>query len=225
MTIYNLFQLDARIRATIATINAASLQLHGRRNELTSEGLRKQWEAVTAKFTPQVDQIAAEVEGVAAALEKVTDYEIGQLLPPVPAAGLNAAQELAVARLLGRPGVLEIEALPEVIRPVIETPVATVMVEEIQLRNESVTDEYVTTILSEESALFAGALRGVQDGRNILGVLRQGVVALRNALEFGNVTGHDIDSHARPGAFIPSLQEMYGENAQFTIGDDGNTHA
>lgn len=225
MTVYNLFQIDSRIRATITTINSEALRLHGRRADLTEQGLRTQWEQVTAKFAPQVDQIAAEVEEVAAALDKVTDYEVEHLLPEVPAAGLTAAQELRVARVLDRPGALEIENLPGVIRQHLQSPVATTLVEEIQLRNESVTDAYVTTILSEESALFAGALRGVQDGRNILGVLRQGVAALRNAVAISNVNGHEIDSHARPGSFIPSLQEMFGEGAQFTIGDDGNVHA
>ena len=129
MATHNLIELDKKIRATITQINAEGLRLHGRRNELTETGLRAQWDRAVEHYRPQVDQIAAEVEEVAAALDKVYGYEVEHLLPSVPAAGLTAAQELRVKRLLDRPGVYEIENLPKVIRPVIETPVATVMVE------------------------------------------------------------------------------------------------
>lgn len=222
MAVHDLIKLDARIRATISTINTEGLSLHARRADLTDEGLRKQWDRIVAKYTPQVEEIAAQVEEAAAALDNVHGRELEALLPTVPDAGLTAAQELRVARLLDRPGVLELEALPTLIRPHLETPVATVLVEEVQARNPNVTEEYVTAILAEESSLFEEAHRAAQDGRTIVGVLRQGVEELRKALDVANVSGAALDSQNRPGQFLLNLQQAYGEGVQLSVSDKGD---
>lgn len=222
---YNLVALDSRIRATITTLNSEALRLHGRRNELTEEGLRNQWKAVAERHTPAVEEIAREVAEAAAALEKVEEYEVENLLPTAPATGLTAAQELTIARVLNRPGAYEVEALPTVIRPYLGTVIAGVIVEEIKLRNESITDEVVASVLARESVLYSDAVKAVREGQTIIGILSQGLQAVRHALSFDNVNGHEVTAAARPGAYLPSLQKTYGEDVRFSLSADGNIYA
>lgn len=221
MATHDLLKIDSQIRATIAVLNAEGLRLHGRSTDLTEEGKRKEWERLTAKHPQQIATITAEVEAVAAALEKVEDYERDHLLRPVPEVGLNAAQELRVARLLARPGAYELEALPQGIRPHLETVIATVLVEEIQAYNPNVSDAYVSEVLAQESHLYKEALKNRKHGYGALDVLRQGLRDLDTALDFSNVNGAPLDNPHRPGQFLTPMDSIF---SSFKIADNGNTH-
>ena len=221
MTIHDLVKLDQKIRATITTINSEGLRLFQRREDLTDKGLRTQWEAVVSQYTPKVESLAGEVEEVAVALSKVNEHETDHLLP---SGALSVAEELLLARLLARPGVFDTQTVAAVIAPHLGTKVATALLEEIQARNKEVTDEYVSALLATSSVMFGQATRDHQIGTALLDVLKQGIQALREALDYRNVSDAPLDHHNRPGAGIPHVQAMIGRDASYKIGSDGNTH-
>lgn len=221
MTVHDLVKLDARIRETLSAINAAGLQLHGRREDLTDKGLKAQWQEIVNQHTPKVESLATEVDEVAAALSKVHEHETDHLLPE---GALTVAEELFLARLLARPNVYGTQTFAAVIAPHLGTRIATAIVEEVQARNKEVTDEYVSAILASSSVMFGQATRDHQIGTALLDVLRQGIQALRDALDYRNVSDAPLDHHNRPGAGIPTVQAMLGRDAKYRIGSDGDTH-
>lgn len=220
MTIYDLIKIDNEIRATIAVINAEGHRLYGKSSELTQEGKRKEWERITAKYPAQIDAITAKIDAIALAVDKVEPHERDALLRPV-GSGLTAAQELAIARLLARPGAYEMEKFAATIGPHLETTTATVMVEEIQAHNPQVDDNFVSAVLAQESRFYKEALESANHVSVALGVLRQGLTELTKALDFSTVNGSDLHNPHRAGVFLTPLDSMFNS---LKIADTGNVH-
>lgn len=223
MPVLNLSALETSIREAITATNHAGHTLYQRRDHLTHEGLRAEWERLAGPTRKLVEKFTRELEAIKTAAGKIEEYERAELLRPVPVTGLTAAQEATVARLMARPSFAATESVTATITPHLSTVIATVLVEEIQARNDTVTDSFISGVLAAESTLYADAVKIAQRMPTVIGQLRHAISELEKATQFDvSVNGHAADAHARPGHYLVSIHLEFEEPVK--IGTDGNIH-
>lgn len=224
MAIHDLFATEKKIRTALDEIAKHGLGLHGRKSQYSLEGLRAEWEKLTKGQASRATALAAEVEAIAQAVDKIEGYERAHLLPPVTTP--TAAQELTVARLVARPGFAkELADVGPIIRPYLGTLTATVLVEELQARNKYITEGFIGGVLKDESLMYASTMQAAAHAPTAVGMLRAGVKQLRHALDLEtSVIGHPVDSNARPGhhtRWLP-LSTVYKPESGLKVNDQGN---
>nr|WP_192967556.1 hypothetical protein [Corynebacterium glutamicum] len=140
MAVINPFAIEAELDRIVVSYRTEHAKIATRAAELTGVGKDTQFQKATEPLAASLEAVEATLETYREALGNVEAYERGLVFPPAKAV-YDTATELAVSRVIARPGMDEasgkwtLAQCTDNLTPFLETPAATLIVAELEARH------------------------------------------------------------------------------------------
>lgn len=198
MAVIDPFKIESELDQIVTLYAVAHANIDTRRYELTPEGRQASFIRETKNLAARLEAVRADLDNYRNALNQVRDYERARILPEADAIQ-DTATELAVNRILSRPGTLETvngmkwghERFEEATRPLVGTPAATLIATELEVRGQ-IDASHINYLLGAQpryravDSLHSRMLAGLN---NVLLPLVQGIEARPDFDHWGSLHG------------------------------------
>lgn len=194
MAVINPFAIEAELDRIVVSYCTEHAKIVTRAAELTGVGKDAQFQKATEPLAASLEAVKATLETYREALGNVEAYERGLVLPPAKAV-YDTATELAVSRVIARPGMdrdsgkWTFQQFADNLTPFLGTPVATLIVAELEARH--LIDATMTTALLAMQPRYKAAYsfkRRLETGlNNVLFPLAESIARRTEFLNWGDL--------------------------------------
>lgn len=211
----NLYQLETQLNTLLKQMKDRA-EKWARNTSFTSAGKVEKWATERANFFDQLQNLRGDINAARRGADNMIGHARASVVgtPPNPEKP-DVGAELAVARILGRRSQWKMENFSEELKPILGTPTASLLIEELTARK--LLDAELIDALIEQSSPLISTARQYQ---------KFAYVALSNTIE---PTLEELDElydrgPLTPGANTPegitlkarvSLRDMFGNGTAF----------
>lgn len=189
MAVINPFAIEAELDRIVVSYRTEHAKIATRAAELTGVGKDTQFQKATEPLAASLEAVEATLETYREALGNVEAYERGLVFPPAKAV-YDTATELAVSRVIARPGMEDsgkwtFAQFTDNLMPFLETPAATLIVAELEARH-LVDDTMITALLAMQPRYKAACTFKKRLEAGLNNVLSPLVESIKRRTEFLN---------------------------------------
>ena len=194
MAVINPFAIEAELDRIVVAYRTEHAKIATRAAELTGVGKNTQFQKATEPLAAALEAVQATLEAYREALGAVEAYEREQVLPPAKAV-YDTATELAVSRVIARPGAdrdsgtWTLQQFADNLTPFLGTPAATLIVAELEARH-LIDATMITALLAMQpryKAAYAFKNRLETGLNNVLSPLAASIAGRTEFLNWGDL--------------------------------------